>query len=53
VLIDCPADSSAAETYTADEFKMAESLPAEADVCVVVLGGNNSCSILKILPSAT
>jgi hypothetical protein len=37
VLIDCPADSGAAEAYTADESKMEVSLSKD-NVCVVVLG---------------
>jgi hypothetical protein len=50
VLIDCPADSGAAETYTADEHKMADPPPAKRNI-VVVLEDKISYSSAKTLPT--
>jgi hypothetical protein len=48
VLIDCPADSGAAETHTADKHKMAVS-PRKRQ-CFAVLGDKISYSSEKTLP---
>jgi hypothetical protein len=50
-LVDYPADSGAAETYTADERKNAVSLPAKSIVCVVILGDKMSYSSAEKLRS--
>jgi hypothetical protein len=36
ILIDCPANSDAAGTYTDHEHKMAASPPVKGNVCVVL-----------------
>jgi hypothetical protein len=53
VLTDCPADSGAAETYTAGECKTAVSSPAKHNICIVAVGHKTSYSYVKMLPSGT